>query len=183
MTAAALLRGMSPSQSGNLPEKHPNPLDGFLTFATPSSTCHQPFSVDMALTDMGAQPTRARFSFSQSAIFLLFPTLAATGLITFPPVWNLHNLLFCDHSASRRASPARRAIANKEGSGEDRTYILSTGWKRKSALGSKRDKASHGISNAHPTTHGGDVKFARISIWTKRDPRTTGRSESLDPAV
>lgn len=54
MTAAALLRGMSPSQSGNLPEKHPNPLDGFLTFATPSSTCHQPFSVDMASTDMGA---------------------------------------------------------------------------------------------------------------------------------
>lgn len=147
MTAAALLRGMPPSQSGNLPEKRPNPLDGFLTFATPSSTCHQPFSVDMASPDMGATESIATgvnpvlglardeslpmqvnrsargFRFSQPA-FLLFPTLAATGLITFPPVWNLHNLLFCDYSASRRASPARHAVANKEGSGEDRTYIL-----------------------------------------------------------
>lgn len=36
------------------------------------------------------------------------------------------------------------------------SLTAATGWKRKSALGSKRDKASHGISNAHHAQDGGN---------------------------
>lgn len=36
------------------------------------------------------------------------------------------------------------------------SLMAATGWKRKSALGSKRDKASHGISKAHRAQDGGN---------------------------
>lgn len=36
------------------------------------------------------------------------------------------------------------------------SLTAATGWKRKSALGSKRDKASHGISKAHRAQDGGN---------------------------